>query len=209
MSLRPIIRRIVWVLAIVSLLLGAGYVFHAPLLAGLARAWVVNEPTAKADAIVILGGGVENRPFAAAKLYREGVAPIVLYTDVRLSPAEEMGIAVPEKEQTRRILLSNGVPAIAMTLVGTNVASTYDEAMAVRAWVEKSGAKSILIPTDPFHTRRARWVFNEELRGLKTQVYVVPINPIRYRTSDWWRHEEGVVAFQNEVIKYIYYRFEY
>ena len=26
---------------------------------------------------------------------------------------------------------------------------------------------------------------------------------------DWWQHEEGVIAFQNEVIKYLYYRFKY
>ena len=203
------LRFLVCTLAIVCLLVGAGYVFRAPLLTGLARAWVVNDPVTKADAIVIPGGGVENRPFAAAKLFREGVAPQVLYMNVKLSPAEEMGITLSEAELTRRILLSNGVPETAMTMLGTNVASTYDESRAVRAWVQKSGAKSILITTDPFHTRRALWIYQKELRGLKTQVYVVPVDPVRYRTSDWWRHEEGVVAFQNEVIKYIYYRVEY
>jgi len=192
-----------------GLLVGAGYVFRAPLLTGLADAWVVNDPVTKADAIVVLGGGVENRPFAAAKLYHEGVAPMILYTDVRPGPAEEMGIVSPEAQLTRRILLSNNVPETAMTMIGTNVASTYDEAMAVRAWVDKTGAKSIIIPTDPFHTRRAFWIFNQELRGLKTEVCVVPVNPVRYRTRDWWRHEEGVIAFQNEVIKYIYYRLVY
>jgi uncharacterized SAM-binding protein YcdF (DUF218 family) len=170
---------------------------------------VVNDPVTKADAIVILGGGLENRPFAAAKLFHDGVAPQILYMDVRLGPAEEMGITVPEKEQTRRILLSNNVPEAAMTEIGTNVASTYDESRAVRAWVEKSGAKTIIIPTDPFHTRRARWVFSKELRGTKTGIHVIAVNAVHYRVKDWWRHEEGWVAFQNEVIKYIYYRFNY
>lgn len=192
-----------------SLLVGIGYVFRAPLLTGLAEAWVVNDPVTKADAIVVLGGGVENRPFAAAKLYHEGVAPMILYTDVRPGPAEEMGIVSPEAQLTKRILLSNDVPETAMTMLGTNVASTYDESLAVRDWIEKTGSKSIIIPTDPFHTRRARWVFNRELRGLKTQVYVVPVDPVRYQTRDWWRNEEGVIAFQNEAIKYIYYRLVY
>jgi uncharacterized SAM-binding protein YcdF (DUF218 family) len=179
------------------------------LLTGLAEAWVINDPVTKADAIVILGGGPETRPFAAAKLYRNGVAPMVIYTDVRPGPAEEMGITPPERELTRRILLSNGVPETAMTLIGTNVASTYDESRAVRTWVEKTGAKTIIIPTDPFHTRRVRWIFSKELRASKTDIHVVPINPVRDRADNWWRHEGGVTAFQNEIIKYVYYRFEY
>jgi uncharacterized SAM-binding protein YcdF (DUF218 family) len=203
------LRRLASTLAIACLLVGTGYVFRAPLLIGLADAWVVNDPVTKADAIVIPGGGLENRPFAAAKLFHEGVAPQILYMNVRLSPAEEMGITLSEAELTRRILLSNGVPASAMTMLGTNVASTYDESRAVLVWIKRSGAKSILITTDPFHTRRALWIYQKELRATKTEIHVVPVNPVRYRADDWWRHEEGVIAFQNEVIKYIYYRFEY
>lgn len=213
MSDRPLkphrwLRRLVWLLSLGALLLVL-VVCRAPLLTGLAEAWVVNEPAAKADAIVVLGGGLENRPFAAAKLFHDGVASTILYTDVRLSPAEEMGITLPEKEQTHRILLSNSVPETAMTVIGSSVASTYDESRAVRAWIEKTGAKSVIIPTDPFHTRRVRWVFRKQLRNTKTEIHVIAINPVRYRAEDWWRHEEGVIAFQNEVIKYIYYRFEY
>jgi uncharacterized SAM-binding protein YcdF (DUF218 family) len=203
------LRRITGCLILGCVLLLVGYVFRTSLLTGLAEAWVINDPVAKADAIVILGGGPETRPFAAAKLYRNGVAPMVIYTDVRPGPAEELGITPREAELTRRILLSNGVPETAMTMIGNNVASTYDESRAVRAWVEKSGAKTIIIPTDPFHTRRVRWIFRKELRDTKTAIHVVPVNPVRYRANDWWRHEEGVTAFQNEIIKYLYYRFEY
>jgi uncharacterized SAM-binding protein YcdF (DUF218 family) len=206
---RSLVRRLAWAFGIGCALLLVACVFRAPLLTGLAEAWVVNDPAAKADAIVILGGGLENRPFAAAKLFHDGVAPQILYMDVRLSPPEELGITPPEKEQTRRILLSNGVPETAMTVIGTNVASTYDESRAVRAWIEKSGAKTIIIPTDPFHTRRVHWIFSKELRDTKAQIHVVAIKPLRYGIEDWWRHEEGVIAFQNEVIKYLYYRIEY
>jgi uncharacterized SAM-binding protein YcdF (DUF218 family) len=202
---RSLVRRLAWLLAVCCVLLAAGYVFRVPLLTGLADAWVVNDPVTKADAIVILGGNIENRPFAAAKLFHEGVAPQILYMDVRRSPAEEMGIIPPEEEQTRRILLSKNVPETAMTALGTDVTNTYDEAQAVRAWIEKSGAKSIIIPTDLFHTRRARWIFSKELRGTKTEIHVVPVNLVSYRADDWWRHEEGVIAFLNEVIKSVYY----
>lgn len=202
-------RRLVWVLVIAACLVVVAYVFRAPLFTGLAEAWVINQPVSKADAIVILGGGLEDRPFAAAKLFHEEMAPRILYMNVRLNPAEEMGIIPSEKEQTRRILLSNGVPETALVLLGANVASTFDESRAVRAWVEKSGAKSVIITTDLFHTRRARWIFRRELRGTKTEIQVEAVKPVRYQIDDWWRHEEGVIAFQNEVVKYVYYRFTY
>jgi uncharacterized SAM-binding protein YcdF (DUF218 family) len=185
------------------------YVFRASLLKGMAEAWVVNEPATKADAIVILGGGLENRPFAAARLFHDGVARRILYMDVRLSPVEEIGVRLAESEQTHRILLSNGIPETAMTMIGSSVSSTYDESKAVQAWMEKSGAKSIIIPTDVFHTRRVRWVFGKEIGDAKAEIHVVAINPRRYTVHDWWRHEEGVIDFQSEIIKFLYYRFKY
>lgn len=203
------LRRLVLFAGIACLTLFGAYLFRAPLLAGLAQAWVVNEPVDRADAIVILGGGIENRPFAAARLFHAGVAPQILYMDVQLDPAEQIGIIPSEKEQTRRILMSQGVPESAMTAIGTNVACTYDESRAVRTWVEKNSAKSIVITTDIFHTRRARWLFRKELRGLNVQIHVVAVNPVRYQAGDWWCHEEGLIAFQNEIIKSAYYWVKY
>lgn len=201
--------RIAWLLAAVGGFILIGYVFRAPLLTGLAKAWVVNERVTKADAIVILGGGVENRPFVAARLFHDDVAPKVLYMDVKLGPAEELGVVPSEEELTRRILLRNNVPESAMQVIGSNVASTYDESRAVRAWIKQTGATSIILTTELFHTRRARWIFRRELRDTPVKIYVVAVDPVRYKINDWWRNEEGLIQFQNEIIKSIYYWFVY
>jgi uncharacterized SAM-binding protein YcdF (DUF218 family) len=208
-KIRCWLRRIAWLLVLGIVLLIICYLFRAPLLGAVGRAWIVNDATTNADAIVILGGGVENRPLAAAKLYRAGVARRILYMNVRPSPAEEMGMAPSEAALTRRILLSNGVPENAMTPIGSNVASTFDESRAVKAWLEKSGAKTIMIPTDVFHTRRVRWIFGQELKDLHERVYVVPVESPRYQSSNWWQHEDGVMAFETEVFKYAFYRVHY
>ena len=180
------------------------------ILTGLADIWVVNDSATKADAIVILGGGVENRPVAAAKLFQEGCAPKILFMDVRLGPGAKMGILLPEQEMTRRILLSNNVPETAFEKLGSGVTSTYDESRAVRAWVEKTGAKSIIIPTDLFHTRRARWVFRHELHSDGVKVYVCPVVPVEgYGTGNWWHYEQGLISFENEVVKLVYYWCKY
>jgi uncharacterized SAM-binding protein YcdF (DUF218 family) len=201
--------RIVSLLAVVGALLLTGWFFRAPLLTGLARAWVVNEPAIHADAIVILGGGLESRPFAAASLFHQGVVPRILFMDVKLEPAQAMGMMPSEKEVTRQILLGRDVPASALLAIGTNVASTYDESRAVRAWVRQTGATSIIICTDLFHTRRARWIFRHELRDTPVKIYVVPVDPVDYHLENWWRNEEGLIQFQNELVKSVYYWFKY
>ena len=198
----PRFRRLAWILGFCFLLSVLCFVFRAPLLTGLAEAWIVNEP-------VILGGGLENRPFAAARLFRAGVAPQVLYMNVQLGPAEELGVVMTESEATRRILLSNGVPELSMTAIGNSVSSTYDESRAVREWVEKTGAKSVVIPTDLFHSRRVRWLFRKQLQCTPAQTYVQAVDPIRYQRTNWWQREEGLIAFQNELIKSVYYRLKY
>jgi uncharacterized SAM-binding protein YcdF (DUF218 family) len=205
-------RRWHWIVRV--LLPGCGflllvYIFRIPLLIGMAKAWVVNDPVTRADAIVVLGGGLENRPFAAAKLFHEGVASRIVYMDVRLSPAAELHVAQPEREQTRQILSSNGVPETAMTAVGNSVGNTYDESRAVRGWAETSGVRSIVIPTDPFHTRRVRWIFRRAFHDKGTAIHVVAVNPVRYRLEDWWQDEDGWVAFHSELLKYVYYRCNY
>ena len=56
-------------------LCAVGWSFRGQLLRGLANAWIVHDPLSRADAIVVLGGGMQTRPFEAARLYREGYAP--------------------------------------------------------------------------------------------------------------------------------------
>jgi len=41
------------------------------------------------------------------------------------------------------------------------------------------------------------------------RIYVIPVNLRQYTVDNWWKTEGGVIAFQNEVIKFIYYRLKY
>ena len=203
------LRRVVlWSCGLV-VLLSTIYYLRSPVLAGLATAWIVNEPLAKADAIVVLGGGLEYRPFAAARLFREGVSQRILVTQPELSPTAQAGLVVPEFDLARQLLLTNGVAPGAIQALGTNVTSTRDEALALAAWVRLNHARSVLIPTDVFHSRRVRWIFSRALRGTGTQVHVAAIEPTRYQSTNWWQHEEGLIGFQNEVVKSAYYHLKY
>ena len=52
-------------------------------------------------------------------------------------------------------------------------------------------------------------MFRKELAsfGIRAQIEAVPVR--EYSATNWWQYEQGVVAFQNEVLKYAYYRVKY
>jgi len=85
--------------------------------------------------------------------------------DVKPNPTANLGLVPPESDLTRQLLLKNGVTNSDCLSVGRAVASTHDESCAVRAWLEETGAKKVIIPTDLFHTRRVRWLFRKQLGG--------------------------------------------
>ncbi len=187
----------------------AGFIFRAPLLRNVAAMWIVTSPPVKADAVVVLGGGIDSRPFAAARYYREGWASNVIIMNVQLGPADELGLRVPESQMIRRVLTNQGVPESALIEVGQGVASSRDEAEALREWALKSKPKTILIPTDSFHTRRVNWFFNRRLKDTGAHVQTIAADPPRFDATNWWRHENTLISFQNEVVKTLLYRWKY
>lgn len=193
-------------LGLLLLLLALLVVFHGPLLNGAARAWMVNAPLAKAQAIVVLGGDPNARALEAVRLYRAAWAPLILVMSPKLQNTDNLGITIPQAELTRRILLTNAVPADAIQLCGTNLNSTFEEAVAVKNWLKDSGASSLIIPTGVFHSRRVRWVFHKTLPK-STELTVTSIHPEDCRK--WWDHENTLIDFHNEIIKFAYYLVSY
>jgi len=191
------------------LIVAAAVWFREPLLRGMADVWIVNEPLEHADAIVILGGGLDTRPFEAAKLYHQGIAPKILLLNVRTNHTDELAITVTQTELSRQVLLKKDVPADAVIVIGDGVASTRDESVAVRKWVDENHPKRIIIPTDPFHAPGVKRLFGKALKGTSTEVRTDAVAARDYTANDWWRHEEGLIAFQNELIKFAYYRLKY
>src|SRR5262252_6805294 len=99
------LRRFAVCLLVFCVLLSAFYLLRSSILSGLASAWIVNDAPQKADAIVLLGGGLETRPFAAAKLYRDGFAPRILIVRARSSPTDDLGLTTREHNVARQVLL--------------------------------------------------------------------------------------------------------
>jgi len=198
-------------LAVVALaVLGAWvWVKRAPLLRGAAELWIVSDPVSPADAAVVLGGGLDVRPFAAAELYQRGLVKKVLVSEVSGDRAEAIGVGVRETEADRQVLLKLGVPATAIETFGMNNQNTRGEAIALHAWAERHHPSALIIPVEIFPARRVRRTFGREFSGQAIKIEVPSFDPPNYSHTNWWQHDDGIVAFQNEILKYIYYRLKY
>lgn len=139
--------------------LGLALVASAAFAFSLDRRTGPRAPVGAFDAIVVLGcrvnpGGVPSHALArrarhAARLYREGKAPLVIVTGgVGDHGPSEASVAAS-------ILEEHGVPRRAILLEDTST-STWENATHAR---ERYGAGRVLVVTDAFHTLRAERIF--------------------------------------------------
>lgn len=155
-----------------------------------AAQWLVETtPVHRADVIVALGGD-RARQEKAVELYRQGLAPFVLFTgaDARdrdygcLGVPPEAGLAVP-----RPVFTTNG------------------ESDVVREIVEKDRFHSVLIVTSPYHARRALAVFRKEFRGRPVEVMVAVCDAPAFLAHPWWTSHMGVKTIGGEYVGLVYY----
>jgi hypothetical protein len=106
------------------------------------------------------------------------------------------------------VLLERGIPAGAIETFGDDLRNTHQEVFALRVWAERHKLHSVIVPTETFSTRRLRWLLNRAFPS-QFEVRVIALDPPGYRRDDWWRHKQGIAAFKNEVIKYLYYILRY
>jgi len=194
---------------VLATVVAGGWLLREPVLVGAADLWIISDPVSRADAIVVLWGGLATRPFEAAELWRRGLADKILISQAPEERAVSIGAMPSPTEFNREILLKLGVPAGAIETFGTTNKNTRDEAVALREWSERNAASMFIIPTEIFPARRVRWIFRREFSGTTVSIEVPSIEPPDYTRRDWWKTEHGLVAFQNEVLKYIYYRLKY
>jgi len=203
------LKRWLWRFVFVAVIALGLYVLRAPILRGVATAWVINESPTNADAIVVLGGNPSTRPFVAAKLFNEGRAPRVLVMNTERNAIDDLGVTTPDSDLNRRVLRALKVPDAAVVSVGREVSSTYEEALAVRDWARSNRVRRLLIPTDLFHTRRVGWTFGKVMREADVAALVTAIPNRKYGLTNWWQHEDGLIGFQNEVLKFALYLGKY
>lgn len=131
---------------------------------------MVDSPHTKADAIVVLGGESQARPVAAARLFHEGVAPIVMITGRGDLPTN------------RKVLLQAGVPEERI-LLETTSSTTLENAEFSAPVLRNAGIRRAVLVTSSFHARRALATFQQRIPEVDFSVATSRIG--------WWDTPQG------------------
>jgi uncharacterized SAM-binding protein YcdF (DUF218 family)/lysophospholipase L1-like esterase len=180
MALRDAVRSRRFLLGLVCgalLVFGGAYAINETNLADrLVSPLLLDDSSASADAIVVLGGGVIGdcvpnvnslrRAIAAARLYRERRAPIMVITGGAASEG------CPVADSIMNIAAEMGVPDERM-IAERRSQSTYENAALSAPVLRAQGAARVLLVTDRLHMRRAKGVF--EHFGFAVEPVAVPI----------------------------------
>jgi hypothetical protein len=83
-------------------------------------------------------------------------------------------------------------------------------AVALKSWTKWHATSALIVTAQVFFARRARWVFQQAFSGTGIRIGVPSFDPPNgYHREKWWKTDGGRITFQNEVLKYLCYRFNY
>lgn len=109
----------------------------------------------RVDAIVVLGGGREERPKTAVALFEQGVSDVVVVTG--------------DDGKIVHYLRAHGV-SDSHIIHEPNAESTFENAELVVPILQKRKARDVAIVTSWFHTRRAKTVFASQVPDIRFYV---------------------------------------
>jgi uncharacterized SAM-binding protein YcdF (DUF218 family) len=154
-------------------------------------AWlVVADPLQEADAIVVLGGTMYERPMEAVELYKEGWAPRI-YLVRQIADWGEALLVERNFQYTREVDLQIevmgrlGVPREVIGILA-QANSTAEEADQVLALVTREKFSRVIVVTSKQHTRRARLVMNRKVNPAGVAVIVRASRFDRSDVDRWW-----------------------
>lgn len=167
--------------------------FYTPLMWLLAGPLSVSDEPRKADAIIVLGGGVgesgragqgyEERVQYAVELYKKGYAGHIIFSS---------GYTYVFKETLvmKALAVALGVPAKDIIL-DDKAANTYQNAEHAREIMLANKWRSALLVSSPYHMRRVSLVFEKYAGGMKIAYTPVP-------RSAFYAHED-IPVFHRQI----------
>jgi uncharacterized SAM-binding protein YcdF (DUF218 family) len=93
----------------------------------------------------------------------------------------------------------------------STVTSTYMEAQLLKEWITRNSypVRSIIVVSDPFHMRRARWTY-QKIFGDQVQIQMAPVPmEITPYQSTWWKDWGSRKYVREEYQKFAYYLLRY
>lgn len=152
-------------------------------LVGLGHYLAVEDPLAPADAIVAISGDEGARTATAVELWKQGVAPVIVFAGSSVDPSSP-----PSAELMKREAVRMGVPADRV-LIEPSSATTQENATRVTDLFRAHGITSAILVTSPYHQRRAAMLFDRQVAGTGITFRNYPARDREWDRTFWWSQE--------------------
>ena len=187
-------------LSLISLLVIIGFYF---LLRAMGGYLIIADDLKQMDAVVVLSGGGLSRREEGAKLFKERYAKIFVLTETGETVSD---LGVNYSTVLKQEAIQMGIPDDGILITQEHANNTLEEAIAVKQLLENSELKSAVIITDPFHTRRARMLFQDVFEDTDIDINVRPVIGSWYRSDTWFASKRGWEATVQEYLRIIGYK---
>jgi uncharacterized SAM-binding protein YcdF (DUF218 family) len=163
---------------------------------------IAQDRLSPADAILVLGGGRPERVVQGVELYRQKYADRMIFTGEydRTLVNQNLHWASEAQKLAARL----GVPK-EKTILIFNSRSTHDDATLSREVCRTNGFRSLIVVSEPYHTRRARFTFHKVYKDTGIKIMIYPVQDSWYRADTWWHSESGLLDTNSEYVKFVYY----
>ena len=158
---------------------------------------IVDNKPVKADLIVVLGGGAAGRLRKGLNLYEQGFARQLLLID------EKAVVWTQITQQLCKDCILEGKNVVILS----GSTSTFTDASLVKAYCLAHDIKSLLVVTDPFHTRRVWLTFLNEFKHSSILFTVINSGDKQFLPppgKPWWTDQPTLETVWLETIKCIY-----
>ena len=183
------------ILVVLLVLFAILYWARHPIMRFAAESWVIDEPAAHADALLLLGDDnfYADRATRAAEMVRHGVAPVVVASGRRLRPSA--GVA----ELLEHDLIERGVPKDKIIRFPHDAENTLEEAKALARLCAEHHFRTVIVVTSNYHARRARYIFDKAFPPTIT-VSVAGAHDGDFDPDHWWEKRKSEELFLHEIV---------
>jgi uncharacterized SAM-binding protein YcdF (DUF218 family) len=144
---------------------------------GVLFVWPSTDPPGRADAVVVLSGGRDQRLDPALRLMRQHVAPVLVIS----------GAAYDPKWKKARALCARGATGFRVVCFDPKPYSTRGEARGIARLAAQHGWRTVDVVTSRYHVFRARMIIGRCYHGTLRMVgadYPLTSAPVSW-ISEW------------------------
>jgi len=163
---------------------------------------IYQDRIAPADAILVLGGGEKERVQQGIELAKKQYGGWIMFTGEYLEPifAENTHWAL----EAQKLAIYNGIKKDkTIPILGST--STLDDAVLSKNICVEKHFKSLIVVSEPFHTKRAHFIFSKVYKNSGIKIMMYPVQNSWYKRDTWWKSKAGFWDTNIEYQKMFYY----